>query len=284
MRRNNPGMPPREPGQARPDPAATRTGAAPLGAATEKLQKVLARAGMGSRRDMEDVIAAGRVTVNGDKALLGQRVAVGDRVLLDHKPVRMQAEGATPSVLLYHKPAGEMVTMHDPEGRPTVFDRLPRVRGRRWLAVGRLDFNTSGVLLLTDSGDLANRLMHPSHGLEREYAVRVMGEVTQGQLESLKKGVMLEDGPAHFDAIRFEGGDGANRWYRVTLSEGRNREVRRIFEAIGLVVSRLTRIRFGPLVLPPRLPRGRWLQLEPEQVRSLLALTTGSKQDNQVEK
>ena len=239
---------------------------------------------MGSRRDMEDVIAAGRVTVNGEKAFLGQRVAAGDRVLLDHKPVRMQAEGATPSVLLYHKPAGEMVTMHDPEGRPTVFDRLPRVRGRRWLAVGRLDFNTSGVLLLTDSGDLANRLMHPSHGLEREYAVRVMGEVTQGQLESLKKGVMLEDGPAHFDAIRFEGGDGANRWYRVTLSEGRNREVRRIFEAIGLVVSRLTRIRFGPLVLPPRLPRGRWLQLEPEQVRSLLALTTGSNQDNQVEK
>lgn len=239
---------------------------------------------MGSRRDMEDVIAAGRVTVNGEKALVGQRVAAGDRILLDHKPVRMQAEGATPSVLLYHKPAGEMVTMHDPEGRPTVFDRLPRVRGRRWLAVGRLDFNTSGVLLLTDSGDLANRLMHPSHGLEREYAVRVMGEVTPAQLESLRKGVLLEDGPAHFDAIRFEGGDGANRWYRVTLSEGRNREVRRIFEAIGLVVSRLTRIRFGPLVLPPRLPRGRWLQLEPGEVRSLLALTTGSSQENHDEK
>ena len=231
---------------------------------------------MGSRRDMEEFIAEGRVTVNGEKAVIGQRVAPGDRVLLDHKPVRMQAEGDTPTVLLYHKPAGEMVTTHDPEGRPTVFDRLPRLRGRRWLAVGRLDFNTSGVLLLTDSGDLANRLMHPRHGLEREYAVRVMGEVTPAHLESLKQGVMLEDGPAHFDAIRFEGGEGVNRWYRVTLTEGRNREVRRIFEAIGLVVSRLTRIRFGPVSLPPRLPRGRWLQLDTDQVKLLLASSAGA--------
>jgi 23S rRNA pseudouridine2605 synthase len=224
---------------------------------------------------MEEVIAAGRVSVNGVLATTGQRVNPGDRVLLDNKPVRVHVGAETPTVLLYHKPAGEMVTMNDPEGRPTVFDRLPRVRGRRWLAVGRLDFNTSGVLLLTDSGDLANRLMHPKHGLEREYAVRVMGEVTPVHLDSLRQGVVLDDGPAHFDAIRFEGGDGANRWYRVTLAEGRNREVRRMFEAVGLVVSRLTRIRFGPIGLPPRLPRGRWVELAPGEVRALLEASSG---------
>jgi len=225
---------------------------------------------------MEEVIAAGRVSVNGVMATIGQRVYPGDRVLLDNMPVRVHVGAEVPTVLLYHKPAGEMVTMNDPEGRPTVFDRLPRVRGRRWLAVGRLDFNTSGVLLLTDSGDLANRLMHPKHGLEREYAVRVMGEVTPAHLEILRQGVVLDDGPAHFDAIRFEGGDGANRWYRVTLAEGRNREVRRMFEAVGLVVSRLTRIRFGPIGLPPRLPRGRWVELAPGEVRALLEASSGS--------
>jgi len=224
---------------------------------------------------MEEVIAAGRVTVNGVKATIGQRVIPSDRVLLDGNPVRVHANSVAPTVLLYHKPAGEMVTMNDPEGRPTVFDRLPRLRGRRWLAVGRLDFNTGGVLLMTDSGDLANRLMHPRFGLEREYAVRVMGEVAPAQLESLRRGVVLEDGLARFNAIRFEGGDGANRWYRVTLAEGRNREVRRLFEAVGLMVSRLTRIRFGPIVLPPRLPRGRWIELEPGEVRSLMAAASG---------
>lgn len=236
---------------------------------SEKLQKVLARAGIGSRRDMETVIEAGRVSVNGSVATLGQRVSPGDRILLDHRPVRFSASAEAPTVLLYHKPAGEMVTADDPQGRPTIFERLPRVRGKRWIAIGRLDFNTSGVLLVTDSGDLANRLMHPRAGIEREYAVRVLGEVTPEQLGRLREGIQLDDGPARFDNIRFEGGEGANRWYRVTLSEGRNREVRRMFEASGVVVSRLTRVRFGPVTLPPRLPRGRWMELDPALVARL---------------
>ncbi len=218
---------------------------------------------------MEAVIEAGRVSVNGAVATLGQRVSQGDRILLDHRPVRFSSAVDTPTVLLYHKPAGEMVTTDDPQGRPTIFERLPRVRGKRWIAIGRLDFNTSGVLLVTDSGELANRLMHPRTGIEREYAVRVLGDVTQDQLSRLREGIQLEDGLARFDSIRFEGGEGANRWYRVTLSEGRNREVRRMFEASGLVVSRLTRVRFGPVALPPRLPRGRWMELDAAMVDSL---------------
>ncbi len=221
---------------------------------------------------MEALIIAGRVKVNGVVADIGQRVSVSDRILVDEKPVRASAEAALPQVLLYHKPAGEMVTARDPEGRPTVFDRLPRLPGRQWIAIGRLDFNTSGILLLTDSGELANRLMHPRYGLEREYAVRVRGEATQEQLSALSKGVMLNDGQASFDSIQYQGGEGANRWYVVTLREGKNREVRRMFESIGLVVSRLIRTRYGTVVLPPRLPRGKWRVLDKVELNALLAV------------
>lgn len=221
---------------------------------------------------MEALIIAGRVKVNGSVADIGQRVSFSDRILVDEKPVRALAEAALPQVLLYHKPAGEMVTVRDPEGRPTVFERLPRLPGRQWIAIGRLDFNTSGLLLLTDSGELANRLMHPRYGLEREYAVRVRGEATQDQLRALSTGVMLSDGQASFDSILYQGGEGANRWYVVTLREGKNREVRRMFESIGLVVSRLIRTRYGTVVLPPRLPRGKWRLLDSSELSSLLAV------------
>jgi 23S rRNA pseudouridine2605 synthase len=245
--------------------------------ASEKIHKVLARAGVGSRRDMEGLIAQGRVSVNGAPALVGQRVSPGDRIAVDGKFVSLQSTADIPQVLLYHKPAGEIVSAHDPEGRPTIFDRLPRLQGRRWIAVGRLDFNTSGLLLVTDSGELANRLMHPRHEIEREYAVRVNGEPVAAQLESLTEGVELEDGPARFDRIVFQGGEGTNRWYHVTLREGRNREVRRLFEAIGMTVSRLIRVRFGTVVLPPRLPRGRWQELSEQQVEELLASSAAVK-------
>jgi 23S rRNA pseudouridine2605 synthase len=238
---------------------------------SEKIHKVLARAGVGSRRVMEELIAQGRVAVNGAPALLGQRVFPGDRIELDGRHVSIHASADIPQVLLYHKPAGEIVSARDPEGRPTVFDHLPRLQGGRWIAVGRLDFNTSGLLLITDSGELANRLMHPRHEIEREYAVRVNGDPAPAQLEELTRGVQLDDGPARFDHIAFQGGEGSNRWYHVTLREGRNREVRRLFEAIGMTVSRLIRVRFGPIVLPPRLPRGRWQEMSEQQVEQLMA-------------
>jgi len=230
---------------------------------------VLARAGLGSRRTMETLIEQGRVEVNGVAAGLGLRVSAQDRITVDKRPVRLMDTAAGPRVLLYHKPQGEIVTAHDPEGRPTVFERLPRLDAGKWIAVGRLDFNTSGLLLLTDSGELANRLMHPRAGVEREYAVRVQGQLTKEQERQLKQGVTLEDGPAHFDSIHFKGGEGTNRWYEVSLREGRNREVRRMFEALGLAVSRLIRIRFGPVKLPPRLPVGRWQELDAAAVREL---------------
>lgn len=239
------------------------------GADSEKLQKVLARAGLGSRRDMEQLVAAGRVLVNGQSAGIGQRVSPTDRIEVDGRPVRLAADEEV-RLLLYHKPAGEMVTQHDPEGRPTVFDRLPPLKGARWISIGRLDFNTSGLLLFTDSGELANRLMHPRAGLEREYAVRVMGELGAEQMRELQRGVQLEDGPARFRKITFNGGEGSNHWYSVVLEEGRNREVRRMFEHFGLVVSRLIRVRFGPFSLPSGLVRGRWVMLEPATWQALL--------------
>jgi 23S rRNA pseudouridine2605 synthase len=220
---------------------------------------------------MEVLIAAGRITINGRPATLGQRVGPDDRVARDGRAIRLSFGESTPRVLLYHKPAGELVTARDPQGRPTVFDRLPRIRGGHWVAIGRLDFNTGGLLLFTDSGELANRLMHPSHEVEREYAVRVRGEVSEAQRERLVRGVQLEDGIARFDAIEPRGGQGSNRWYEVVLREGRNREVRRMFEALGITVSRLMRVRFGPFVLPPRLKRGQWLELEGAQLSALLA-------------
>jgi 23S rRNA pseudouridine2605 synthase len=221
---------------------------------------------------MEAAIAAGRVAVNGAPAALGQRVRPRDRVVVDGRPVRLRAEAKEPRVLIYHKPAGELVTTSDPKGRPTVFRNLPPLRGAHWIAVGRLDFNTGGLLLFTDSGELADRLMHPRSEIEREYAVRVRGELTREQIGSLTRGVQLDDGPAKFDRIAPGGGTGSNRWYQVVLREGRNREVRRMFEALGVTVSRLIRVRFGPLMLPSYLRRGQWRNLDPRELRALLSV------------
>jgi 23S rRNA pseudouridine2605 synthase len=220
---------------------------------------------------MEAAIASGRLAVNGRRATLGQRVGPGDRVTLDGRAVSLRFEESAPRVLIYHKPAGELVTVRDPSGRPTVFEHLPRIRGGHWIAVGRLDFNTGGLLLFTDSGELANRLMHPSNEIEREYAVRVRGELSRDQMRQLSEGIVLADGSAKFDSIAVGGGGGSNRWYQVVLREGRNREVRRMFEALGVTVSRLMRVRFGPFRLPSHLRRGQWRELEPRDAAALLA-------------
>jgi 23S rRNA pseudouridine2605 synthase len=235
-----------------------------------KLHKVLAEAGMGSRREMEELIIAGRVSVNGEPAHIGQRIMPSDQVRINGKPVKRKVQNKPPRVLIYHKPTGEIVSHSDPEGRASVFDKLPPMKTAKWLAVGRLDFNTEGLLLLTTSGDLANRFMHPRYSVEREYAVRVIGELAEGMRQKLLSGVELEDGPANFLRIADGGGEGTNRWYHVALAEGRNREVRRMFEAVGLTVSRLIRTRHGPVTLPRGLKRGRWEELEDNQVRALL--------------
>ena len=235
-----------------------------------KLHKVLAEAGMGSRRDMEELILAGRVSVNGEPAHIGQRIMPADQVRINGKPVKRKIQSKPPRVLIYHKPTGEIVSHSDPEGRPSVFDKLPTMKTAKWLAVGRLDFNTEGLLMLTTSGDLANRFMHPRYSVEREYAVRVIGELAEGSRQKLLSGVELEDGPANFLRIADGGGEGTNRWYHVSLAEGRNREVRRMFEAVGLTVSRLIRTRHGPVSLPRGLKRGRWEELEDNQVRALM--------------
>lgn len=232
---------------------------------SEKLQKVLARAGHGSRREIESMIAAGRVSVDGKIATLGDRVESSKslKIRIDGHLVSI-AESATEvcRVLAYYKPEGELCTRSDPEGRPTVFDRLPRLRGSRWIAVGRLDVNTCGLMLFTTDGELANRLMHPSREVEREYAVRVFGQVDDDKIRQLSKGVQLEDGPAAFKTLKFGGGEGINHWYNVTLTEGRNREVRRLWEAVGVQVSRLMRVRYGDITLPKGLPRGGWTELD----------------------
>ncbi len=235
-----------------------------------KLHKVLADAGIGSRRDMEELIIAGRVSVNGEPAHIGQRIGPDDKVRVNGKPVSRPKANKPPRVILYHKPAGEIVSHDDPEGRATVFARLPKIRAGKWLSVGRLDLNTEGLLILTTSGDLANRLSHPRYGAEREYAVRILGELSPEQQEALTAGVQLEDGVAQFGSLEFLGGEGSNRWYRVTLSEGRNREVRRMFESQGVTVSRLIRTRFGDVVLPPELRRGRWEELDAQMVGALM--------------
>lgn len=237
----------------------------------ERLHKVLAQAGIGSRREMEEWIAAGRVSVNGEVAQLGQAVGPHDRVKVNGRLVNLRfVSGRAPRVLLYHKPEGEIVSRDDPDGRPSVFEALPRLRNSRWIAVGRLDFNTSGLLLFTTSGELANKLMHPSSRLVREYAVRVLGDLGVEAQKQLLSGVELEDGLASFASLEDAGGEGANHWYRVSLFEGRNREVRRMFEAVGCTVSRLIRVRYGPFVLPPILKRGRCRELEEGQVRQLM--------------
>lgn len=236
-----------------------------------KLHKVLADAGVGSRREMEQLIIAGRVSVNGEPAHVGQRVGQDDVVKVNGRVVRRPRMDRPPRVILYYKPAGEIVTHDDPEGRPTVFSRLPNMKNGKWLSVGRLDLNTEGLLILTTSGDFANRIMHPRYGYEREYAVRILGELDDSQREQMLKGITLEDGPAKFNTVEFIGGEGSNRWYRVTLFEGRNREVRRMFESFGLTVSRLLRTRFGDITLPRNLSRGRWQELEADVVLGLMA-------------
>ncbi len=238
----------------------------------ERLQKVLARQGVGSRREVDEWIAQGRIEVNGEVAVPGQKVGPDDRVKVNGLFVSVRATVRAPRVLLYHKPEGEIVSRDDPEGRPSVFDRLPVLKSGRWIAVGRLDFNTSGLLLFTDDGTLANRLMHPSFELEREYAVRLLGELDETQTTALLSGIQLEDGVARFASLRDAGGEGANHWYRVTLFEGRNREVRRMFESVGLMVSRLMRVRYGSIELPSRLKRGMWMELPENDARDLVGM------------
>lgn len=234
-----------------------------------RLQKALADSGYGSRRELEEWIIAGRVSVNGKPADIGQKVGPGDRVKINGKLVNLKFTDRPPRVLIYHKPEGEIVSRDDPEGRPSVFERLPGLRRGRWIAIGRLDFNTSGLLLFTDNGELANRLMHPRYEMEREYAVRVLGELSDEQMSTLSEGVALEDGEARFTSLEDGGGEGANHWYRVTLSEGRNREVRRMFESVGLTVSRLMRVRYGDIHLPRQLKRGAWAEMAAEDVIKL---------------
>ena len=236
---------------------------------TPKLHKVLAQAGLGSRLEMEQLILEGRISVNAEPAHIGQRVQFGDIVKVNGKPIRVQIDPPPPRVVAYHKPAGEVVTHDDPQNRPTVFRRLPKLFQGKWQSVGRLDLNTEGLLLLTNSGELANRLMHPRFGLEREYAVRVLGALNNEEKKRLLEGVSLEDGTAQFASIDAGGGEGANCWYRVTISEGRNREVRRMFEAVGHAVSRLIRIRYGAVVLPRGLKRGAFVELDENDIYAL---------------
>jgi 23S rRNA pseudouridine2605 synthase len=238
----------------------------------EKIQKVLARAGFGSRRELEEWITAGRVKVNGKVASLGDRITAQDKILVDGKKLATTEAVVNQTVLLYNKPLGEICSRNDPEGRPTVFDRLPRLNHSRWVAVGRLDINTTGLLLFTTDGDLANKLMHPSTQIEREYAVRVMGEVTPQIIKTLQTGVQLEDGVALFSDIRDGGGEGANHWYHVTLMEGRNREVRRLWESQGLKISRLKRVRYGSILIPSYVKAGKYVELPTPEVRSLYTL------------
>lgn len=242
---------------------------------TEKIQKVLAHAGIASRRQIESWIEAGRISVNGQLATIGDRIALHDQVFLDGREIKLQRSRQQKTrVLLYHKPEGELCTRHDPENRPTIFERLPLIRNSRWISVGRLDFNTAGLLLLTNDGDLANHLMHPSSEIEREYAVRVRGLVLPETLATLKKGLMLEDGPAHFDDIIDVGGSGSNHWFHVIVKEGRNRLVRRLWEKAGFEVSRLIRVRFGPLALPPYLKRGKSMELTQEELDAFMQWMT----------
>lgn len=234
---------------------------------SEKLQKVLARAGKGSRREIEDIISQGRVSIDGKTAFLGDRVVGTEQIRIDGHQVKLTAaDDDICRVLMYNKPEGEMCTRKDPEGRATVFDRLPPLESGRWVAVGRLDINTSGMLLFTTDGELANRLMHPSQKVEREYAVRVFGEINEAMLQTLRTGVKLEDGPARFQKITYRGGEGRNHWFHVVLSEGRNREVRRLWESQEVQVSRLIRVRYGDMEMKRQLPLGGWTELNLKEV------------------
>lgn len=244
----------------------------------EKLQKVLARAGLGSRREMERWIEAGRIKVNREVAKLGERVDDHDQIRVDGRAISSRSlQGPKRRVIVYNKSIGEVTTRSDPEGRKTVFDNLPQMHNGRWITIGRLDINTAGLLIFTNDGELANRLMHPSSEIEREYAVRVLGEVTPEMIQRLSDGVELDDGKAHFDSIvnasRGTNSEAANCWYHVTLKEGKNREVRRLWESQGLQVSRLSRVRYGPVILPRALRQGKWEELTPQQILPLLNVT-----------
>ncbi|HHJ1109297.1 TPA: 23S rRNA pseudouridine(2605) synthase RluB [Proteus mirabilis] len=242
---------------------------------TEKLQKILARSGHGSRREIEGYLQEGRISIDGVKAKLGDRIDANStaKIRLDGRILSIrEAQKDVCRVLAYYKPEGELCTRSDPQGRPTVFQRLPRLNSARWIAVGRLDVNTSGLLLFTTDGELANRLMHPSREVEREYAVRVFGEIDDAKIRQLTRGVQLEDGPASFRSVSYRGGEGINQWYNVSLTEGRNREVRRMWEAVGVQVSRLIRVRYGDIDLPKGLPRGGWVELGLNQINYLRQL------------
>ena len=244
-------------------------------AETPKLHKILAQSGMGSRLEMEQLILEGRISVNNEPAHIGQRIQFGDTIKVNGKPIRFRIDPPAARVIAYHKPAGEVVTHDDPQNRPTVFRRLPKLPQGKWQSVGRLDLNTEGLLLFTSSGDLANKLMHPRFGLEREYAVRVLGALSAEEKQTLVSGVMLDDGMAQFGTIEDGGGEGSNCWYRVTISEGRNREVRRMVEAVGHAVSRLIRIRYGAMVLPRGLKRGEWMELDHADIGALAQAAGG---------
>jgi len=244
-----------------------------------KLQKVLAQAGVGSRRDIEDMIAEGKIEVNGEVAHIGQRISFGDRVHVNGKQIRVRISPPAPRILAYHKPTGEVVTFNDPEGRPTVFRHLPKLHQGKWQSVGRLDLNTEGLLLFTNSGELANQLMHPRFGVEREYAVRVLGTLTPDQKARLLEGVIVEGQKASFKSIEDGGGEGVNHWYKVVITEGRNREVRKLFDTVGLTVSRLIRIRYGTVVLPRGLKRGVWIELGEDDVRVIRRLAGGGREE-----
>jgi 23S rRNA pseudouridine2605 synthase len=248
----------------------TRRSTEPVFTEPQRLHKVLAQCGYGSLRGLEELIIAGRITVNRQPAEVGQKVGPNDQIRINGELVRLRFAPPRMRVLLYHKPSGEIVSRADPEGRPTVFDKLPRLGSAKWIAVGRLDFNSEGLLLFTTSGELANRLMHPRYEVEREYSVRIVGTLTSEQERALREGVPLDDGVARVTSLSDEGGEGTNHWYKLTLPEGRNREVRRLFEALGIMVSRLIRTRYGVVAMPPQLKRGQMLELEHAELEHLL--------------
>ena len=235
-----------------------------------RIQKALSQMGIGSRRSIEKAIQEQKVLVNDQLATIGQSVISSDRIIFDGKLVRFDSILSLPRILIYHKPDGEIVSENDPKGRPTVFENLPKIKQAKWIAIGRLDFNTSGLLIFTSYGELANRFMHPRYEIEREYSVRILGELNPEDLSKLTKGVTLDDGLAKFESISFQGGEGVNHWYQVILKEGRNREVRRMFESLGMTVSRLIRIRFGDIKLPPHVKRGMTIELGQNEVRKIL--------------
>ncbi len=253
------------------EPSTTRN--KPVSEVTHKLHKLLAQTGLGSRREMEKIIATGQVTINGRIAEIGDRVGIKDVVRVKKRIINIKFNEGLPRIILYHKPEGEIVSQNDPYERPSVFNKLPKLKTSKWVSVGRLDFNTCGLLIFTTDGVLANRLMHPRFEVEREYAVRIVGQLDSRQITLLTKGIKLKDGIAKFDHLSDEGGKSSNHWYKIILKEGKNREVRRMFEALGITVSRLIRVRFGPVKLPPRLRRGKTIELNKAEVESLLKLS-----------